>query len=171
LNHLEQLVAEWLQYNQYFVRVSVQVGPRSKGGFEGELDVVGIHPGKGHLIHVECSLDAASKEKREAKFSAKFERGRKFAPKIFEGFPDVMHVDQVAVLMLAGEGVSSVGGVRVIRTTDLILEINSGLAGTSPQRGAVPSNLPLLRTLQMAVEATRKKSSAVPRRLIDLISN
>ena len=149
----------------------MQVGPRAKGGFEGELDVVGIHPGKGHLIHVECSLDAASKEKREAKFGAKFERGRKFAPKIFEGFPDVKDFDQVAVLMLAGESVSSVGGVRVIRTTDLIREINSGSAGTSPQRGAVPSNLPLLRTFQMAVEATRQKPAAVPRRLLGPISN
>ncbi len=42
VNHLEQLVAEWLQFNGYYVRVSVQVGPRPKGGFEGELDVVGI---------------------------------------------------------------------------------------------------------------------------------
>ena len=37
VNHL--LVAERLQYKRYFVRVSVQVGPRAKGGFEGELDV------------------------------------------------------------------------------------------------------------------------------------
>jgi len=44
MNHLEQLVAEWLQYKEYFVRVSVPVGPRSQGGFEGELDVVGINP-------------------------------------------------------------------------------------------------------------------------------
>jgi hypothetical protein len=43
MNHLEQLVAEWLQYNNYFVRMSVQVGARAKGGFEGELDVVGIN--------------------------------------------------------------------------------------------------------------------------------
>jgi hypothetical protein len=171
MNHLEQLVSEWLQYNNYFVRVSVPVGPRPKGGFEGELDVVGIHPGKGHLIHIECSLDAASKEKREAKFSAKFERGRRFAPMTFAGLPEVTAVDQVAVLMLAGDDVKFVGGVRVIRTTDLILEINKGLAHTSPQRGAVPSNLPLLRTLQMAVEANRRKASPEPRFLITPTSN
>ena len=49
MNHLEQLVAEWLQYNKYFVRVSVQVGPRPRGGFEGELDVVGINLAKPHI--------------------------------------------------------------------------------------------------------------------------
>ena len=27
MNHLEQLVAEWLQFNHYFVTVSVPVGP------------------------------------------------------------------------------------------------------------------------------------------------
>ena len=43
MNHLEQLVAEWLQYRGYFVRVSVPVGARPNGGFEGELDVVGLH--------------------------------------------------------------------------------------------------------------------------------
>jgi hypothetical protein len=37
MNHLEQLVAEWLQYNGYFVRLSVQVGGRARGGYEGEL--------------------------------------------------------------------------------------------------------------------------------------
>jgi hypothetical protein len=60
VNHLEQLVGEWLQYRGYFVRMSVQVGPRLKGGFEGELDVIGLHFADQHLVHVECSLDAES---------------------------------------------------------------------------------------------------------------
>jgi hypothetical protein len=72
MNHLEQLVAEWLQYNGYFVRVSVPVGPRPKGGFEGELDVVAINVGRNHLLHVECSLDADSWPKRQERYAAKF---------------------------------------------------------------------------------------------------
>ncbi len=68
VNHLEQLVSEWLQYNGYFVRVSVQVGARARGGFEGELDVVALNPVTQHLLHVECSLDALSAEKREERF-------------------------------------------------------------------------------------------------------
>jgi hypothetical protein len=43
MNHLEQLIGEWLQYKGYFVRVSVPLGPRPKGGFEGELDVVALN--------------------------------------------------------------------------------------------------------------------------------
>jgi hypothetical protein len=101
VNHLEQLVAEWLQYNQYFVRVSVPVGPRAKGGFEGELDVVGIDLANNHLIHVECSLDAASWEKREQKFTAKFERGRRFINAVFPGISPLPNLEQVVVLQFA----------------------------------------------------------------------
>lgn len=71
MNHLEQLVAEWLQYRGYFVRTAVLVGPRPKGGFEGELDVVGLHVANQHLMHVECSLDALSWADRERRFAKK----------------------------------------------------------------------------------------------------
>jgi hypothetical protein len=84
-NHLEDLVAEWLEYNGYFVRKSVLVGKREKGGFEGELNVVGLHPKTKHLLHVECSLDAHTWEKREARFAGKFERGRKYIAPLFGG--------------------------------------------------------------------------------------
>jgi hypothetical protein len=58
LNHLEQLVAEWLQYKGYFVRISMPVGLRPMEGYEGELDVVAFHPARQHSLHVECSPDA-----------------------------------------------------------------------------------------------------------------
>lgn len=43
-NHLEDLTAEWLEFNGYFVRKSDPVGKRDQGGWEGELDVVAVHP-------------------------------------------------------------------------------------------------------------------------------
>jgi hypothetical protein len=155
MNHLEQLVAEWLQYNGYFVRVSVPVGPRANGGFEGELDVVGIHFARQHLIHVECSLDALSQEKRETRFSLKFERGKRFIKEVFRGCPIPEEVEQVVVLQFAGSKVGAFGGARLVTVRDLIHEIYAGLKGTSPQSKAVPSNLPLLRTLQLAAYANR----------------
>ena len=78
MNHLEQLVSEWLSYSGYFVRTSVRVGPRARGGFEGELDVVGLHPGRRHLLHVECSSDADSWAERETKFRKKLALGQKY---------------------------------------------------------------------------------------------
>jgi hypothetical protein len=97
MNHLEQLVAEWLEYRGYFVRVSVQVGRRAKGGFEGELDVVAINFPANHLLHVECSLDALSAEKREPHFKAKFERGRRYIREVFRGLPVPDEPEQILV--------------------------------------------------------------------------
>jgi hypothetical protein len=85
MNHLEQLVAEWLQYRGYFVRMSVSVGARPRGGFEGDLDVVGLNLLNKHLVHVECSLDSDSWEKRQQRFSVKFERGRRHINEVFRG--------------------------------------------------------------------------------------
>jgi hypothetical protein len=155
MNHLEQLVAEWLQYNGYFVRVSVQVGARAKGGFEGELDVVGINLVRNHLVHVECSLDADSWEKRQHKFAAKFERGRRYIGDVFRGVTLPEELEQVAVLQFATGDARSVGGARLVTVRELVHEIYDGLKGTSPASRAVPSNLPLVRTLQLAVDAAK----------------
>lgn len=159
VNHLEQLVSEWLQYNGYFVRVSVQVGARAKGGFEGELDVVALNPVTQHLLHVECSLDALSAEKREERFVGKFERGRKYIKDAFKGIelPEVL--EQVLVLQFASGNVRSIGGVRLVTVREFVREMYEGLKGTSPSSKAVPSNLPLLRTIQLAADAARTAPS------------
>jgi hypothetical protein len=157
MNHLEQLVAEWLQYNGYFVRSSVQVGPRPRGGFEGELDVVGIHIVRNHLIHVECSLDADSRATRERRFSDKLARGRKFIKAVFKGLHvEEDQLEQVAILQFPNHGMRELGGARLLHVRELVHEIFAGLTDTSPSSGAVPSNLPLLRTLQLAADASRQ---------------
>lgn len=153
LNHFEQLAAEWLQYNGYFVRVGVQVGPRPRGGYEGELDVVGFHPTKAHFIHVECSLDALNWAQREQRFDAKFERGRRFAHGLFAGLRLPEQIDQVALLQFASGNRNDLAGARVVTGTALIQEILIGLKDTSPATSAVPSTLPLIRTLQLASSA------------------
>ena len=152
MNHLEQLVAEWLQYRGYFVRTSVQVGPRDRGGFEGELDVVGIHLVHNHLVHLEFSLDADSEPERQAKFKLKFERGRKHIKSVFEGL-DLPELEQILVLQFSSGKVREIGGARVVTVREFVHEVYDGLKDTSPQSKAVPSNLPLLRTLQLAADA------------------
>jgi hypothetical protein len=154
MNHLEQLVTEWLQFNGYFVRTSVLVGRRDQGGFEGELDVIGFHPAKNHFIHVECSLDALSDEKRQVRFKEKFDRGLRFRDAIFEGLALPQELEQVAVLQVTRVKERKVGGVRAVTVRDLIHEISDRLASMPPLRNAVPSNFPLLRTLQLAADAS-----------------
>jgi hypothetical protein len=164
MNHLEQLVAEWLQHNGFYVRVSVPVGPRARGGYEGELDVVGIHLVKQRLIHVECSLDAASRETREQRFAAKFARGRQYIKDAFEGMTLPEKLDQVVVLQFTSGTPREIGGARLVTVRELVHEIYDGLKSTSPASGAISSNLPLLRTLQLAADAM--KGSLSEHRLI-----
>jgi hypothetical protein len=151
--------------------VSVQVGARKKGGFEGELDVVALNPVTEHLLHVECSLDALSAEQREKRFAAKFERGRKYIKDAFRGVPLPETLEQVLILQFASGNVRSIGGVRLVTVREFVHEMYEGLKGTSPASKAVPSNLPLLRTIQLAADAARAAPSE--HRIIrsDLISN
>src|SRR5437016_5364675 len=48
VNFLEQLVAEWYEYQGYFIRRNVRVGKLAAGGYECELDVVAFHPQTKH---------------------------------------------------------------------------------------------------------------------------
>ncbi|OAI44271.1 hypothetical protein AYO42_04955 [Rhizomicrobium sp. SCGC AG-212-E05] len=168
MNHLEQLVSEWLQYNGYFVRMAVQVGPRPNGGFEGELDVVGFHVRKGHLIHIECSLDSDSWKKRHERFAKKFACGNRFVRQIFEGFELPESLDQVALLQYATGKERDVGGARLVTVREFVQEVWEGLKGKSPASGAVHSTWPLLRTLQLAADAKVLDSSPRRYRLIAL---
>ncbi len=97
MNHLETLTAEWLNYNGYLVHTSVKVGKRAKGGWDGELDVVGFHPARRHFLHVECSVDANTWEIRKKTFKRKFAMGHEHARNLFSGLELPTALDQVVV--------------------------------------------------------------------------
>lgn len=158
-NHLEDLVAQWLEFNGYFVRTSVLVGKREKGGFEGELDVIAFHPASRHLIHVECSLDADPWDRRTERFTKKFNRGKLYIKPLFHGLEIDSEVDQVALLQFGGGDRSELGGGRVIWVRDFISDVLTFLAKRSPDKQAVPSTLPLLRTLQLAAQPPKPRKS------------
>ena len=158
-NHLEDLTAEWLEFNGYFACKSVLVGKRAKGGFEGELDVVGLHPATKHLLHIECSLDADPWPKREARFTLKFERGRKHLHALFEGLDLSGDVDQVALMQFGGGTRTTLGGARLVWVADLMQDVAARLTTMSPDKKAVPSTLPLLRSVQLAVQPARSRKS------------
>ncbi|MFZ1104922.1 MAG: hypothetical protein WAN86_19070 [Hyphomicrobiaceae bacterium] len=151
-------MAEWLTFKGYFVRTSVAVGPRDRGGFEGELDVIALNPGTSHLLHVECSLDGWSWQERERKFSTKFQCGRRHVPGLFKGFTLPTQPDQAVVLMFAGTDRRKIGDGRRVRATELVAEIINDLSGTTLRSGIVPDVFPLVRTIQLAAAGIRDKS-------------
>lgn len=152
MNFLEQLCAEWLEYSGYFVRRNVHVGKRAGGGFECELDVVALHAGTGHLVHVEPSMDADSWEKREHRYEKKFEAGRKYIPALFTGITLPNEIDQVALFGLGSrKGRETLASGRVMLASDLVAEITATLRERRTASQAVPEQFVCLRTLQFAV--------------------
>jgi len=150
-NFLEQLVAEWYEFQGYFVRRNVRVGKRVRGGFSGELDVVAFNPDKKHLVHIEASSDAWSWQIREKTFARKFEIGRKYIQDVFTGF-DLPKVEPIALLMMASprSHPDTVGGGKVQTMAGILSEIRIGLPKSTQQ--LVHEQYVILRTLQFAKE-------------------
>jgi hypothetical protein len=155
-NHLEQLIAEWYEYQGYFVKRNVLVGPLAGGGFECELDVVAFHPGNPdkkinpHLVHLEPSLDADSWAIRERRYKKKFSAGRNHIKKeLFPGLPLPEEIEQIAVLVFASNrNHPPVGGGRVVTVDQLLKEIFVELDEKRLESKAISERWPILRTLQ-----------------------
>jgi hypothetical protein len=149
VNFLEQIVAEWLEYQGYFVRRNVLVGKRAKGGYECELDVVGFHPGRRHLVHIEPSSDAHSWAKRIERYDKKFKAGRQYIPEIFAGFKPLPELEQIALFGYGGRGPSAmIAGGRVMLIGDWLKTILDDLATKPTASHAVPEQYICLRTAQ-----------------------
>lgn len=152
-NYLEQLLAEWYEYQGYFLRRNVLVGKRAKGGYEGELDIVAFHPHKHHLVQVEASTDTDAWAKRESRYRRKFELGKRHIPRLFRGFKLPDHIEQLAVLVY-GSKVSrtTLGGGKIMLVGELLEDIFRALAGSRLASAAIPEHLPILRSFQFVAE-------------------
>ena len=152
-NFLEQLIAEWYELQGYFIRKNLLVGRRPKGGYECELDVVAFHPGKGHLIQVEASMDAASWSEREKRFEKKFEAGKKYIPELFKDLGIPQHIDQIAVLVFASkQNRDTLAGGRIMLGNELLEEIFADLQHRSIYSRTIPEQFPILRALQFVAQ-------------------
>jgi hypothetical protein len=99
-------------------------------------------------------MDAISWDKREKRFAAKFEAGRKYIPTLFSGF-DLPEIEHIALLVFAGkQGHPTLGGGKVLLIKDLMTEIQTdpewGLAKRSVRNRAVPEQYMILWSLQLA---------------------
>jgi len=163
MNHLEELVSEWLEFNGYFVRRNVLVGKRPNGGYECELDVVAFHPLQRRLVHVEPSLDAHAWEKRETRFAKKFAAGKRHIPGMFEGLGLPATIDQIALLVFASTtGRTTLGGGRILHVSSVYREILAGIRDRRVESKAVPEQFPLIRTIQQCQQYGDVGASTMP---------
>jgi hypothetical protein len=152
-NHLEQLIAEWYEYQGYFVRRNVHVGLRPMGGYECELDVIAFHPATRHLVHLEPSLDADSWKIREKRFRLKFEAGKRHIPELFKGLDIPQTIEQIAVLVFASKvNVQTLGGGKILMAGELIQEIFQSIQSRKLAEQAIPEQFTILRSFQYVNE-------------------
>lgn len=155
MNFLESLIAEWLEYNGYFVRRNIKVGRLQHGGWEGELDIIALNPSTHKLVHYECSSDQWTIKKRDEVFARKFALGEKHISAIF---PEMLlpPLEQKILHAYASKVQTTMGGVEVIRLQDFMVELVNNLGQKNPLNEAVAEQYPLLRTLQWAAISIKK---------------
>ena len=164
-NFLEDLVAEWYEYNGYFVKQNVRVGRRQKGGYESELDIVAFHPTQRHLVHVEPSMDAESWAECEERYQKKFAAGRKHLPLLFLGMDLPDHIEQIALLGFASKkGRDRVGGGKIMLVEELLERIVREFARREEGNIMIPEQHPILRTFQLVADYRDAVLRALSRR-------
>jgi len=152
-NYLEQLAAEWYEYRGYFVRRQVMVGRKRSGGCEGELTILAVHPERGEVVHVEPSMDAHSWEKREKRYSVRFELGRRYIPELVGGKDKNRRLRQVALIGLGSStNHPTLGGGEVLSLGDFLAQILWAFRGGDLAGQPVPQQFPILRTLQFVAD-------------------
>jgi len=155
-NYLEQLVSEWYEFQGYFVRRNVFVGPLKKGGYEGELDVVAFHPILKELVQVEPSMDANSWSKREIRYKKKFNAGKKYIPKLFTGIETPNNIRQIALFGYMGKNPRrSLAGGEVITLREFLKEICDNIKSNRTATNIIPESYPILRTIMFIAEHRR----------------
>jgi len=148
-NFLEQLVAEWYEFNGYFVRKNVLVGKRKEGGYECELDIVAFNPERKELHHIEPSMDTNSWKDREKRYKKKFDAGKKHIPKLFKGLKLPSKIKQIALFGHASDKTyTSVGGGEVLTLTKFLEEIFAELTDGKKSSSAIPESYQILRAYQ-----------------------
>lgn len=126
MSHLESLIAEYLEWQGYLVKRNLKVGKRDRGGYEMELDIVGLNPKTQTIVHYEPSLDALTWDKRELRYKKKFRFGKKYMfTEVFDWLPKSTHIEQIAVFYNHPAGRDKIAGATIMSIDELMAEIRS----------------------------------------------
>jgi hypothetical protein len=149
VNFLEEIVAEWLEYNGYIVKRNERVGRLKAGGFKGELDVVAFNPVTNRLTHVEAEGSQVTWAKRDESFRKKFNAGKQYISALFKGLTVPNEIEKKVIFYGSNKNHKTTGGGQVVPVKDYLLDILRVLNKTSFTHQVVPEKYPIIRVLQM----------------------
>ncbi|WP_194727201.1 hypothetical protein [Noviherbaspirillum malthae] len=159
MTHLEQLIAEYYNWQGFLVKQNIKVGRRPAGGWEMELDVVAYHPHDCRLIHVEASLDADPWTKREERYAKKFEIGEKYIlNEVFTWLPPDTKIERLAIFPSAPQGRTQIAGARLRSIDGFMKEVRDEVMACKVMaKEAIPEQYPLLRTMQLTLKGYHRR--------------
>jgi len=150
MTFLEQLVAEWYEYEGYFVRSNVRARKRAKGGFDVEIDVLAYDLSNNTLLHVETSGGADSWAERKRRFlTKKFILTRKEYEAIIGC--KVNKIRKIAIVAYARSTKANLNwgqDIEVVLIPDFMKQIAEKLRSQHPMQQVVPEGFPILRAVQ-----------------------
>jgi hypothetical protein len=150
--HIEDLLAEYLDWKGYLVKRNFKVGRLKHGGWEMELDVMAYHPITNDLVHYEPSLDADAWTQREKRYHKKFVAGRKYIlSDVFKWLPKRTKIRQIAVFNSHPANRNEIAGGTIQSVDELMAEIRTDIMRQGLMaKKAIPEQFPRLRTLQLS---------------------
>jgi len=134
------------------VKRNLKVGRGTKGGYEMELDVVGLNPKTQTIVHYEPSLDAKTWGDREPRYEKKFRLGKKYMfTEVFDWLPKSTRIEHIAVFYNHPKGRDKIAGATIMSIDELMAEIRARVCEKGPViKNAISERHPLLRTIQMS---------------------
>ena len=149
MNFLEQLAAEWYEFNGFFVRTNVRLGKREKGGFTGEIDVVAYNPKDRTMIHVETSTAAGKKSEIATRLLRQFKVASEQYDSLFDFKPK--DIKKIAIVGTARTITMDIGeDIEVYSIPQFIRMVSESMKKHPLQGEAIPEGFPLLRSMQFS---------------------
>lgn len=162
MNFLEQLVAEWYEYNDHLVRTNIHYGKRARGGWEGEMDVVAFHPADRELLHIETSTDALNWGKRRKIFERKYATAKRHYATLFPF--EHGRIRQIAIVGFQRQSPKDAwgDGIEIQSIPEFTATICKQLSRKHPLKAAVPERFSLIRAMQFTLHLGIHKSGGLP---------
>lgn len=152
MSHIEDLIAEYYDWQGYLVKRNITVGKHQMGSEDVVLDLIAFNPKSGHMIHIEPSITSDSWNTHIEKFVKKFHLARELIfSEVFTWLDPKVGIEQVSVLITHPKGREKLGDAKLESVDELMAEIRQKVIECGPMAThPIPEHYPLLRTLQLS---------------------